>query len=400
MVRAVLRGSGRIEAAWRNAPTANGNSFGFDSLRSPGYVAEMDPDNGDSGFHRSIVLKRGLASNDVLQNARGTTARIGSPVVDPEELVPTLAQTGLALKTPSLRRNAAGRPLWYRIPYSVADRDQLPEQIQASVRWDPLDPVAPDPNAAAADPEAVPDFGLVMAERVGDVVRPTALEVSRKFLSIKVTAPPTPGRYRLSVMLHDKDGVAYDDVTQGMIKSLIVRLTGAHDAGVVAPTSVELAPGDTHKLAVWVTNLGRSDWGHAAIPGTRTVDNARNPSKIADPTNARLVGSWVPLGGVDDPAQIEAAAAAAVTPTTLPAGFAPRDVVKAELVMFAPTAPGDYLLVIDILTPEVGSLAAQGVEPTVVRVHVAEPAPASPAPEASASPSEEPAPSMAAPRRP
>jgi hypothetical protein len=184
-----------------------------------------------------------------------------------------------------------------------------------------------------------------------------------------------------------------------MIKSLIVRLTGAHDAGVVAPTSVELAPGDTHKLAVWVTNLGRSDWGHAAIPGTRTVDNARNPSKIADPTNARLVGSWVPLGGVDDPAQIEAAAAAAVTPTTLPAGFAPRDVVKAELVMFAPTAPGDYLLVIDILTPEVGSLAAQGVEPTVVRVHVAEAAAASPAPDASA-PSAEPAPSMAAPRRP
>jgi hypothetical protein len=398
MVRAVLAGRGRIESAWRTAPTANGNTFAFESARSSGYVAQMDPDNGDSGFHRSIVLKRGLASNDVLRNARGSLARIGSPSVDADELVPTLARTGLALKTPSLRRNTAGRPAWYRIPYAVADRDQLPEDLQASVRWDPLDPVAPDPNAST-DPEAAPDFGLVMAERIGDVVAPSAIKVSKKYLSIVVNPPPTPGRYRLSVTLHDNDGVAYDDVTQGMVRSLIVRLTGTHDAGVLAPTSVELAPGDTHKMAVWVTNLGRRPWGHAAIPGARTVDNARNPSNVADATHARLVGSWVPLGGVDDPAQVEAAVAAAVTPTELPAGFAPRDVIKAELVLFAPSAPGDYLLVIDILTPEVGSLAAQGVEPTTVRVRVAEPTP-SVAPEAAPSAEPTATPSIAAPRRP
>jgi hypothetical protein len=107
----------------------------------------------------------------------------------------------------------------------------------------------------------------------------------------------------------------------------------------------------------------------------------------------------VPLGGVDDPAQVEAAVAAAVTPTELPAGFAPRDVIKAELVLFAPSAPGDYLLVIDILTPEVGSLAAQGVEPTTVRVRVAEPTP-SVAPEAAPSAEPTATPSIAAPRRP
>ena len=128
--------------------------------------------------------------------------------------------------------------------------------------------------------------------------------------------------------------MAFDDVSQAMVRSLIVRLTGPHDAGVVAPASVDVAPGDTHKLSVWVTNLGRGDWGHAAIPGERTVDNARNPSMIAQATRARIVGTWVPLGGVDDPAQVEAAAAAAVTPTELPAGFAPRDVVRAELVMY------------------------------------------------------------------
>jgi hypothetical protein len=42
-----------------------------------------------------------------------------------------------------------------------------------------------------------------------------------------------------------------------------------------------------------------------------------------------------------------------------------------ELLMFAPTAEGNYLLLIDIVTPAAGSLASHGVEPTIVRVHVA-----------------------------
>ena len=83
---------------------------------------------------------------------------------------------------------------------------------------------------------------------------------------------------------------------------------------------------------------------------------------------------------------------ARVTPVELPSAFAPRAVIKAALQTFAPTAAGDYLLVIDILTPEVGSLAAQGVEPTIVRVHVAEPAPPEPAPTATPEPTPTPAP--------
>ena len=35
-----------------------------------------------------------------------------------------------------------------------------------------------------------------------------------------------------------------------------------------------------------------------------------------------------------------------------------------------PTVPGDYLLILDVVTPEQGSLAAAGVEPTIVRVKV------------------------------
>ena len=43
-------------------------------LAQPGYVAQMDPDRSSSGFHRSIVLRKGLASKDVLANGRGAAS--------------------------------------------------------------------------------------------------------------------------------------------------------------------------------------------------------------------------------------------------------------------------------------------------------------------------------------
>ena len=45
----------------------------------------MDPERGTSGFARSIVLKAGLASADVLANARGSAA--AAPIIDAESLV-------------------------------------------------------------------------------------------------------------------------------------------------------------------------------------------------------------------------------------------------------------------------------------------------------------------------
>jgi hypothetical protein len=408
MVRTVLGGRGRIESAWRSAPTANGHRIAFESKRSNGYVAEMDPDRASSGFHRSIVLKRGLASTDVLRSARGSD-RITTGAVDPAVLIPSLTTVGLALQTPVLRSNAAGNTLWYRIPYTVADPDKLPENIEASVRWDPLDPVAPDPNASTpTDPTAAPDFGLIMAERIGDVVAPSELKIDKRNLSIRVAAPATPGRYRLSVMLHDKDGVAYDAATQAMVQSLIVRLTGPHDAAIAAPTSLNLQTGQATTLPLWVTNLGTEVWGHEAIPGPKTNTTDRRPVGGTPAARARVVGSWVSLGGIDDPDQLDAAAAASVTSSGLPPAFAPRTVTQVGLDLVAPTAPGDYLLVLDIVTPEVGSLAAQGVQPVVVRVHVAArvvgpsglgatPVPAQTPPPAPAAPSAAPSPTPTTP---
>ena len=383
MVRTVLAGRGSIESAWRHAPSANGHVFGFESVRSPGYVAEMDPERASSGFARSIVLKSGLASADVLRHARGSSR--GSAPVDTADLEPSLVRRGVTLQSPSIAGlSAAGGKVFYRIPFAIADRSQLPAKIQASVRWDPLDPASTSASSAGSV-DAAPDFGLVTPERLGDVVAPTALTITRSKLSFHIAAPVTPGRYRLTVTLHDGDGVAYDAATQAMVPTLIVRVTGAHDAGVVAPAVIETTPGASSSVTVWVANLGKDAWGRTAKRIQRSKDGELRQTDLGAATHARLVGTWVALGGLDDPAQQAAAAAAAVTPAELPAGMAPRAVVKSALTVFAPSTAGDYLLVLDILTPEVGSLSAQGVEPTLIRVHVGDASTAQPTPAASAS---------------
>ena len=54
----------------------------------------------------------------------------------------------------------------------------------------------------------------------------------------------------------------------------------------------------------------------------------------------------------------------------LPAGFESGAATAANLKVFAPSAPGDYLLILEVITPEAGSLTAKGVEPTIIRVTV------------------------------
>jgi hypothetical protein len=43
---------------------------------------------------------------------------------------------------------------------------------------------------------------------------------------------------------------------------------------------------------------------------------------------------------------------------------------EATLTLAAPTAPGQYLLLLDVVTPDHGSLVATGVDPTLVRIMV------------------------------
>ncbi len=375
MVRTVLGGNRSIEAAWRGAPSRNGNAFAFQSSRSKGYVVQMDPERTDSGFSRSIVLKKGLVPADVLRNARGssnggTAAAAAQEPIDAVALVPSLAGTGIEIGVPTYQGStAAGGRITYRIPFKIGDRDDLPKKLQASARWDLIEPAIDlGTTAREADrpiPEVVtPDFGIVTAELLGDVIAPSKVKIGKKEMTVRVATPAAPGRYRLTVSLHDEDGVAYDPVTQAQVPSLIFRVTGDLDAGFDTPAWLALEPGETVDLSVPVANLGRHTWGHVAF------DDPRDPEGSVPGESARMTGTWVALGPLEDPAQDDAANAASVTSAELPAGFEAGSVAQPKLRLFAPSVAGEYLLILDILTPEAGSLTARGIEPPIIRVTV------------------------------
>ena len=71
-VKTILSSNRSIQSAWSNAPSANRNRLAFKSERSAGYVAQMDTETATSGFTRSVVMKTGLASRDVLAGAAGS----------------------------------------------------------------------------------------------------------------------------------------------------------------------------------------------------------------------------------------------------------------------------------------------------------------------------------------
>lgn len=236
----------------------------------------------------------------------------------------------------------------------------------------PTDPVSAAAAAAAAataqvEPrvEAPADnLDLVVPEQVGDVVAPVAVGIGKKTISVPVTFPPVPGRYRLTVSLHDADGVAYDAASQAMIPSLSVRVTGDFDGAIQAAPTADLTADTDVALGVRVVNLGRTAWGHKAVAA---ASDLLHLAWSVDQRAAYVVGRWIPLSVTAAPPTDPAAETVSVA---LPIGLKPGVSVEATLGLTTPSAPGQYLLLLDIVTPERGSLVASGADPTLVRVVV------------------------------
>jgi hypothetical protein len=202
---------------------------------------------------------------------------------------------------------------------------------------------------------------LVVPEQLGDVVAPHVVKIDKKAIAVPVTLPATPGRYRLTVTLHDADGVAYDAATQAMLPAEFVRITGDFDGSISVVPAASLSAGTEAALGVRVKNLGKAVWGHGVI---------KTPSdqvKEVPAAAATVVARWVPLsaGAALDPDPDNQFASA-----DLPIGLAPGKTSDAWLYLSTPEATGDYLLVLDIVDPQAGSLVASGAQPTVVRVSV------------------------------
>ena len=92
--------------------------------------------------------------------------------------------------------------------------------------------------------------------------------------------PAAPGRYRLTVTLHDDDGVAFDAATQATFPSLIVRVTGDLDASSwpwadreAVGAEITIGSGS----ATWARPVGHR--GHRSRSGTFAAGRATSRSR-------------------------------------------------------------------------------------------------------------------------
>ena len=372
----VLGGGRSIDAVWRRAPDANGHAFAFESARSPGFVAQMDPETATpaaSGFTRSIVLRAGLTPADVRAGARGSGAGPAGGVPP----VPSLVATGLRFAAPSLTaRPAAGETVGLTLPFKLTAGASLPSGLEASLRWEPVELVTPPARPPAPGTTPAPDVpvpgvpgevapppisplpvpdgtGLIVAEQPASVVEPVAAAVADGQLVVPIDLPAAPGRYRLTVTLHDADGVAFDTGTQALLPTLTVRVAAHVDGAIDVAPVMTLTAGSAVDLPIRVTNLGVRAWGAAAVLDP-TGGTAGRPA-----TEATVVGWWLPTGE-------------AVDATALPPAIDPGAATDATVALHVPRTPGIYTLVLDLVTPEGVSLMASGIGPTLVRITVVE----------------------------
>jgi hypothetical protein len=207
-----------------------------------------------------------------------------------------------------------------------------------------------------------PPIVLVTPEAAGAVVTLSDVKASGSAISANLIAPREPGLYRLSVSVHDGDGVAFSRRTQDRIPALIVRVTGVLSALVSATDRLQVVAGATVELPVAVANTGQLAW---VIKPPVTSGPDAQPDIAPGEWHSVLVGQWLRL---DAPGETSEAVAARATVHP-----DPGDTEQLSLSFIAPVVPGDYLLVLDVVSPLYGSLTAAGGSPVVVRVAVEQP---------------------------
>jgi hypothetical protein len=202
----------------------------------------------------------------------------------------------------------------------------------------------------------------VLPEVPGEVVAPRqATHLKAGGYSVPVRVPSDPGLYRLVATVHDADGLAYDAATQALIPALVVRVTGRSTAAWSVAATASAPAGGSLTIPVSVSNLGSTAWGHDAT----VAGPAGLIAELVPASRAVVTASWVSLsaGGVAGPSGTSGSA-------SLPPGLAPGETASVQFALTAPKTPGSYLLVFDVLDPDLGSLAALGVPPAIVRVSV------------------------------
>jgi hypothetical protein len=292
------------------------------------------------------------------------------------------------------------------VPVAAKGAKKIPDGTRVGIRWDPImldakpassasgssPPAAsPSPSASVSPsgtvapsatpaPIDAPDVDLVVPEQLGSVVTLAPAARTGKGLNVGVTYPSAPGLYRLVLTLHDATGVAYDAPTQSELRSVIVHVGGLYSAAFGAPSSITLGTGASSTVGVRVVNAGSEGWD------VETPTPPSEPDSLliwlrTQRTAARVVATWVSPQDLPVPASVSAAID--------PRAAAPGGTTAVGLKVVAPAQAGDYLLLLDVVTPNHGALSTQGSTPALIRVAVTGPtiAPSqAPAPSASTAP--------------
>ena len=388
-VERLLTGTSSIKDTWRESPNRKGNEFSFDSIRSPGYTASMDPDRPGGGFYRSVVYRGDVGAGEL-----AATPAVEEP---PAPVEPTLVASGLAVEAPYVKgRPVAGETTNLWIPYRVSEAAAL-EGLTIGTRWDPIDVAAGSPEGgrsrddtapgnadthpeASTEPASPPAPGTateqdgdldtptdldpstravtyIEPERLGSIVEPAPAKIGPSRITLEVAMPDLPGRYRLVMTLHDRTKVAYDAATQALVPVVIVSVGADVAARYLVAPQVTAEAGREVALPLAVANVGARAWGQAPTDAPRSAEDRTS--------YPMLVAHWMALD-----VQATDTALPADTRVALTAGQRPGARKRVVLHLTAPKTPGAYLLVLDVNIPGAGSLVALGLDPALVRVIV------------------------------
>jgi hypothetical protein len=136
--------------------------------------------------------------------------------------------------------------------------------------------------------------------------------------------------------------------------------SGSASAAIGAPGSIDVLAGESFRLPLAVTNTGDVAWIAPEIPDARIAEPA-------SPRGALLIGHWVRLAPADRSVPPEDALASVLAE--------PGETAQTQLALVAPADPGEYLLVLDVVSPVLGSLTARGMPPVAIPVQVETPPP-------------------------
>jgi hypothetical protein len=85
-----------IDEMWRSAPNANGNTFSWASVRTPGMTVSQDPENPTSEYYRAASGTLAMTTDEVLGGPPPPAAESTYTPVNPARLLDTRAGNGLS----------------------------------------------------------------------------------------------------------------------------------------------------------------------------------------------------------------------------------------------------------------------------------------------------------------